>query len=167
MALTTALAALAVHSAAPPSSPPAHAEAAAPVSAATAQAVEWARSALHLSGWRLVSASPELLVFAKPAPGEAGANPRIMVRGEHVPLAPRNPIGSGESFMNLGELDCQGGRERTLRSTVYAGADLQGAILAGSDDPGAWGKITPASPVGLEASALCAQSAAPPASRRP
>ena len=134
------------------------------VSAGTAQAIGWARSELHLSGWRLVSASPDLLIFAKPAPPQPGANPQVMVRGEHFPGAPQNPIGSGESFMNVGEVDCAGGRERTLHATVYSGADLQGSIIAASDEVGPWEKVGAGSAVGLEATSLCSRGepGAPP-----
>lgn len=128
--------------------------------------MDWGRAELHLSGWRLVSASPALLIFVKLIAHAPGANPQLLLRGEHVPMSTRNPVGAGESFVNMGEINCTGGQERTLHATVYTGSDLQGSIIVGSDEPGAWTKIASDSLIANIVPLACADltSASPPQS---
>lgn len=118
----------------------------------TTQEVAYARAALPVAGWELLSAAPDLVVFYK---GVSAPALRLWIRGEHYPLGPDNPIGSGESFVTAYELDCVGKRSRTLSSTIYSGAKMQGDIVAGSDKPGEWAAMKPGGFTALGAEMVC------------
>jgi hypothetical protein len=126
----------------------------------TAQEVAYARSALTVAGWNLLSAARDLLVFYKGAPSQPTA--KLWIRGEHYPLGPDNPIGTGESFVTLYEVDCAGNRARTLSSTVYSGAKMQGEIVAASDTVGDWIAMKPGGFTALGAEAVCRKADPPP-----
>jgi opacity protein-like surface antigen len=127
----------------------------------TAQEVAYAHSALTVAGWNLLSAARDLVVFYRGAPSQPIA--KVWIRGEHYPLGPDNPLGNGESFVNLYEIDCVGDRARTLSSTVYSGAKMQGDIVAASDKSGDWVEMKPGGFTALGAQEVCRKTAAPPA----
>lgn len=150
-------AALAAPAAAPPAAQPAAAPAATPaMDAYTTQEVAYARAALPLAGWELLSATRDLVVFYK---GVATPAPKLWIRGEHYPLGPDNPIGSGESFVTVYDLDCAGARSRTISSTIYSGAKMQGDIVAASDKPGEWTALKPGGFTSLGAEVVCKPAA--------
>ena len=121
----------------------------------TVEEIAYARSIAGDSDWRLVNVTDALMIFARPYAGSPGANPRIWLRAEHYPLAPPNPLGAGESFVSVHEIDCPSKRERTLSSTLYAGANLGGDIVAASDKPSEWQPVKPDGSVGRAAETLC------------
>lgn len=121
----------------------------------TTQEVAYAKTALSLSGWGLVSATRDLLIFSRPYAGSAPDAPKVWVRGEHYPLSPINPLGSGESFVSVYQLDCGAHRDRTTNSTIYSGANLQGSILGASDEPGKWEQTQADGFMGLIADSIC------------
>jgi hypothetical protein len=150
-------AALAAAAAPPAGQPTAGPAAAAPaLDSYTTQEVAYARAALPIAGWELLSATRDLVVFYK---GAGTPAPKLWIRGEHYPLGPDNPIGSGESFVTVYDLDCAGARSRTISSTIYSGAKMQGDIVAASDKPGEWTPMKPGGFTALGAEAVCKPAA--------
>jgi uncharacterized low-complexity protein len=132
----------------------AQASAAAPaIDSFTAAEVAYAKTALPVAGWSLLSATRDLLVFYK---GDISTPAlKLWIRGEHYPLGPDNPLGNGESFVTVYELDCAGSRSRTLSSTIYSGAKMQGDIVAASDKPGSWAAMKPGGFTEIGAELIC------------
>jgi hypothetical protein len=157
------IAAAALAAATPAAQPSAAATTAAGVPAMdayTLQEVAYARAVLPISGWELLSAARDLLVFYK---GSTTPTPKLWIRGEHYPLGPDNPIGTGESFVTVYDLDCAGRRSRTISSTIYSGAKMQGDIVAASDKAGDWTAIKPGGFTSMGADAVCRPAPSAPA----
>jgi hypothetical protein len=124
----------------------------------TAEEVAYAHTALTVPGWSLLSAARDLVVFYKTDPSTTVT--KLWIRGEHYPLGPDNPLGNGESFVTLYEVDCAGNRARTLSSTVYSGAKMQGDIVAASDKSGEWDVMKPHGFTALGAEEVCHKAVA-------
>jgi hypothetical protein len=155
-----ALLAAAAMSASPaPAAPATPPRAAQGIDSYTAEEVAYARIALTVTGWNLLSAARDLVVFYRGSPSLPTA--KLWIRGEHYPLGPDNPLGTGESFVTLYEVDCTAGRARTLSSTVYSGAKMQGEIVAASDKAGDWVAMKPGGFTALGAEEVCRKAAAP------
>ncbi|MHB8285038.1 MAG: surface-adhesin E family protein [Caulobacteraceae bacterium] len=156
--ITLLAAAIAVAAGAPPTAQPAAAPSATPaMDSFTATEIEYARTALPVAGWSLLSMTHDLLVFYR---GDISTpTVKLWIRGEHYPLGAQNPLGSGESFVTLYELNCGGQTSRTLSSTIYAGAKMQGEIVAASDKPGAWTPLKPGGFTQIGADMICKAAA--------
>ena len=146
------------------SSPPSGAPPSGPVHAAAggatpdpyvAKEMAWEQANLDTRGWNLVTVGADILVFLGPAPRAASGDPMVAVRGEHYPFASTNSIGAGESFLSQDEVDCAKKVERTVSSTVYADAGLQGNIASASDTPGPWNTIKDGTFMATAFKALC------------
>ena len=90
---------------------------------------DW-QEALQNRGWNPVGASTGSVIFIRPGP-------RPNLHWERIEF--RDPLAGGMmSAMSLHEVDCPGGRSRTLQTTTYSGRNLEGRTLGTVTETRGW-----------------------------
>jgi hypothetical protein len=98
----------------------------------------WATDVVKPNGWKVVSGNDSTVALTKPGP-RVGL---IWVRYEYANREiPRGPLSS----VQLEELDCSGGRSRTVQSTDYRSSNLAGDAFGSNPIVGTWTYPIPSS----------------------